>query len=141
MNCLKRRAWCVLFALGLACGNVAATPLADGLAALDREDYAQALEILRPLAEGGNMVAQSNLAWMYSHGKGVDQDYTVALKWSLLAADKGDAVSEVAIGIMYERGRGVVQNYAEAVKWFRRASNGSGSRRRRMKRVHRPMSA
>jgi TPR repeat protein len=46
-------------------GTAFAGPFEDGVAALDRRDYATALLLLRPLAENGNADAQINLANMY----------------------------------------------------------------------------
>ena len=39
----------------------------EGVAALERGDYATALKELRPLAEQGNAVAQYNLGFMYGN--------------------------------------------------------------------------
>ena len=47
-----------------------AGPLEDGLAAYNREDYAVAERLLRPLAEQGNAHAQLRLGIMYRWGEG-----------------------------------------------------------------------
>ena len=60
---------------------VAAGPLEDAAAALDRSDYATALRLFRPLAEKGNPRAQFNLGFMYANGRGVPKNYAEALKW------------------------------------------------------------
>jgi TPR repeat protein len=56
-------------------GAAMAGPLEDGTAAFQKGDYAAAFQILRPLADQGNGVAQANLGWMYLQGQGVPQDY------------------------------------------------------------------
>jgi TPR repeat protein len=95
-----------------------ADPFADGVAALDRRDYATALQLLRPLAESGNLDAQINLANMYFDGNGVPQDYREGVKWYQLAADKGSADAQIALGFLYEYGDAVRQDYVQAYKWF-----------------------
>ena len=53
----------------------------EGMAAYERGDYATALEEWLPLAEQGNVAAQSNLGVMYTNGHGVPQNYAEAAKW------------------------------------------------------------
>ena len=69
---------------------VAAGPFEDGYAAHEKGDYATALRLLRPLAEGGNSDAQHNLGVMYEKGRGVPQDYAEAVKWYRKAAKRGE---------------------------------------------------
>ena len=70
---------CVTVAL-VAAGSLleAQTNTADGVAAFVREDYARAVEILKPLAErwpeAGDPVAQFFMAMMYESGRGVPAD-------------------------------------------------------------------
>ena len=66
-----------------------AGPFEDGVAATNRGDYATALLLLRPLAEQGNIWAQSNLGVMYAVGEGVPQDFVSAHMWFSLAATRG----------------------------------------------------
>ena len=93
-----------------------ADPLEDAVAAYQRGDYATAYQLIRPLAEQGNAVAQERLGEMYTDGKGVPQNYGEAAKWYRLAADQGYAGAQTNLGSMYERGTGVPQNHVEAVK-------------------------
>ena len=79
----------LFLAVGLA-GPVAAGPLEDANAAYNKGDYATALRLVRPLADQGNALAQSNLGFMYANGQGVPQDYVQAHKWLNLAAAAGD---------------------------------------------------
>ena len=48
--------------------------LAAGLAAYMKQDYRQALAVLRPLAEAGDVRAQALMAMMYGKGEGVAQE-------------------------------------------------------------------
>ena len=60
-------------------------------AAYQRGDYATAIQLLEPLAEGGNASAQYTLGLMYAKGEGVPRDPVQAHFWLDLAAAKGDA--------------------------------------------------
>ena len=101
---------------------VVAQDYQKGLAAFNGGDYATALKEWKPLAEKGDMYAQSNLGLMYYNGDGVPQDYREAVKWYRLAAEQGDAKAQYNLGLMYENGYGVPQDYKEAVKWYRLAA-------------------
>ena len=74
-------------------------------------------------AEHGDAKAESQLAYMYSHGQGVPQDYNEALRWRRKAADHNYAIGEDGLGYMYYYGQGVPQDYAEALRWYRKAAD------------------
>ncbi len=118
MNKVLKR---LLLAASLCCfvGTVNAAPMDVATAAYGRGDYAQAFKILRPLAEQGNAIAQSNIGVMYENGQGVIQSYKEAIKWYRLSAAQGNAGAQNDIGALYYKGRGVTQDYKEAVKWYR----------------------
>ncbi|HUZ67707.1 MAG TPA: recombinase family protein, partial [Beijerinckiaceae bacterium] len=59
-------------------GGASAGQFEDGIAALQRSDFAAAMRLLRPLAVKQNAGAQFNLGWMYANGKGVLQDFKEA---------------------------------------------------------------
>ncbi len=84
--------------------------------------YADALEILTPLAEQGNPIAQENLARMYLNGRGVPQNDSEAARWMRKAADQGFAQAQYLLGALYDDGRGVPQSKSESLKWMRRAA-------------------
>lgn len=91
--------------------------------AYEREDYATALRLLRPLATLGlNSSAQYNIGLMYAKGQGVVQDYAEAVKWYRLAAAQRHASAQNNLGLIYADGHGVVRDYVEAVKWYRLAA-------------------
>ena len=97
--------------------------LANGMAALERQDYSEAVMWFRLSADQGDPDGQSSLGEMYYFGQGVPQNYTAAAKWYRRAADQGDADSQTSLGDMYFLGQGVPQSHAEAVKWFRLAAD------------------
>jgi uncharacterized protein len=94
-----------------------------GDAAYQKGNYANAMRLLRPLAEQGDARAQSTVGLMYYHGRGVRQDDPEAAKWFRLAADQGDAPSQFNLGVMYAEGQGVPQDNAQAVEWYRLAAD------------------
>src|SRR5262249_50044583 len=92
-------------------------------AAFEKGHYEKALEIARPLAESGDVRAQSLLARMYYRGRAVSQDHVEALKWFRQAAEQGDAVAQFNLGVMYSEGDSVPQDKAAAEKWYRLAAD------------------
>ena len=64
----------VILTLSLAAPAPAAS-LEDAVAAYRKGDYANAMQIYRPLAEQGLAVAQFNVGLMYDMGQGVLQNY------------------------------------------------------------------
>jgi uncharacterized protein len=121
-----------LFAGGLLAvalfGVARAGPFEDAKAADQKGDYATELQILRPLAEQGNALAQLGLGLMYAKGQGVPQDYAQAFVWYRKAAEQGDADAQTTVGLMYRQGRGVSQDYAQALIWYRKAADQGDSR-------------
>ena len=91
--------------------------------AYNRGDYATALREWRPLAEQGNMTAQSFIGMMYLNGNGVPQDYAEAAKWSRRAAVQEDIPAMYNLGVMYARGQGVTQDNVMAHMWLNLAAS------------------
>jgi len=103
-------------------GAPALADFAEGLAAVERGDFATALKEWRPLAEQGNADAQHKLGIMYRRGEGVTQDYEVAIEWFRLAAERGNTSAQSNLGAMYDQGLGVIQDPNTAFKWFKLAA-------------------
>src|SRR5438105_15241552 len=107
----------VILTLSLAAPAPAAS-LEDAVAAYRKGDYANALQLYRPLAEQGLAVAQFNVGLMYDMGQGVLQNHGEAMKWYRLAADQGRPDAQYQLGhLCYKH-----EQYAEAAKWFRLAA-------------------
>jgi hypothetical protein len=104
--------------------GIRAGPIEDATAALERRDFATALQLLRPLAERGNADAQMKLGFLYVAGGGIPQDYAAAVKWFHLAADQGQANAQCFLGLMYFEGRGVPRDYVSAHMWLNFAAAG-----------------
>ena len=106
-----------LFALPVKAGE-----LEDGYAAFARGDYTNALKLLKPLADQGNVGAQVQLGMMYEDGLGVSRDYAEALKLFRLAAEQGYFAAQYNLSAMYSKGTGVNRDPAEAAKWLKRSA-------------------
>ena len=89
-----------------------------GLTAAQSGDFATALKEWKPLAEKGDVDAQTNLGLMYQNGWGVPQDDKEAVYWYKLAAEQGDAKAQYNLGVMYDVGEGVPEDDKEAVRWY-----------------------
>ncbi len=105
------------FALCLST-QVLAGPYEDGDAAYEKGDYATALQLYRPLAEQGHMLAQFSLGYMYANGEGLPRDFAEAVRWYRKAADQGNAAAMVNLGLKYEQGQGVPQDNVQAYMWY-----------------------
>ncbi len=116
--------WRIVVPVGsvvLICAAAIAWHLVEARAT-DRRLAADA-KACRARAEQGDAKAQSDLASMYYHGKGVPQDYAEAARWYRRAAEQGNVKAEDGLGYMYSQGQGVPQDYTEAANWYRKAAD------------------
>ena len=93
-----------------------------GFDAFQKEDFQQAYQIFRSLANQGDALAQFTLGFMYETGQGVPQNDVEAVRWYRSAAEQGVAKAQNNLGSRYILGQGVQKNDAEAVRWFRAAA-------------------
>jgi TPR repeat protein len=101
----------------------AAASYEDGKKAYLDKDYAQALKILKPLAENGDSQAQVTLGIMYDFGHGVSKDPGKAIEWYIKAAEQGIPVVQHDVGVKYFQGQGVEQDYLKAAYWWEQSAN------------------
>lgn len=80
------------------------------------------VEEWRVRAEGGEAIAQFNVATIYDRGLGVSEDATEALRWYVKAARQGHINAQYNLGVMYNLGDGVPRDYAKALKWYHKAA-------------------
>lgn len=110
----------------------------------------EALALVMPYAQGGDMVAEGVVGYIYNVGL---KDKTEGIKWLKKSAKKGDAISQhnlaniyydmhdysraydyyeesakqlyppaiTQLGSLYYYGQGVKRNYRESVKYFQKA--------------------
>jgi len=86
--------------------------------AIDARRFADALAILRPLADGGNARAQTLLGDAYVEGRGIPRDPAAAGRWYEKAALQGETGAQVKLATMYVNGNGVLRNNNLAYVWF-----------------------
>src|SRR6202790_5381338 len=95
--------------------------------AYDRSNYATALKVWLPSAQGGDKVAQTNVGEIYEKGLGTPPDYANAALWYQKAADQGYPRALINLGFLYEQGLGVSKDQANALKLYRKAAGLEGS--------------
>jgi hypothetical protein len=99
----------------IAASAHAGTPLQEAATARAKGDYVTELQLVRPLAEQHNPIAESLLGFLYYHGRGgLPQDYAAAAKWFSRATDDGEIHGEATLGTMYLTGHGVPQDVGKA---------------------------
>jgi len=112
---------CTLLA-AIASGPAAHAQADAARLAYDREDYATAVALYRPRADGGDADAQYRMGMMARFGWGMDKDAEAAARWLRLAAEKGHPQAQAELGTMYRQGRGVATDAQEAARWLRSAA-------------------
>ena len=68
--------------------------------AFDRANYATALKVWLPLAEGGDPAAQTYVGEIYEQGLGTQPDPATAATWYRKAADKGYSRAALNLGAL-----------------------------------------
>ena len=116
-----------LAAIVIMIGALSASPVLadyeDGVAAIERGQYATALKEFLPLAKAGHAPAQYYLGLMYEQGDGVEQDHVESARWYTRAAEQGDGLSQMSLSFLYLEGEGVALDLVEALKWLYLAKN------------------
>ena len=87
------------------------------------KDYLEAVKWYTKSAVQGFPKAQSNLAFCYLKGEGVQQDSKVAVEWFMKAADQGNAVAQYQLGWCYSEGDGIKKDPQKAVEYFTKAAH------------------
>lgn len=98
------------------------TTFEDGRAALKANDKPKAVEIFTPLADKGDVRAQTELGLYYS--KDETKDPEKAFKYFKKAADQGQLWANYEVGDAYAKGVGVEKNVGYAEQRYLKAANG-----------------
>jgi TPR repeat protein len=93
---------------------VQADKLEEGRAAIGAGNYAKAHELLAPLAEVGDAVAQNAMGVLYVQGWGVVADPERAVDFFQRSAEQGNIKGSMNLADAYRTGNGVKQNCAMA---------------------------
>ena len=99
--------------------------------------YAEAVSLMKPLAQQGDPFAQFAVGSMYDDGLGLPQNFSHALYWYGKAAHQGLVDAQYILARMHGRGRGVEQNASLAFFWFNLAGAGGYPEAPRLRDQHR----
>ncbi|MFC1684006.1 SPOR domain-containing protein [Pseudomonadota bacterium] len=94
----------------------------DGVAAMERKDYASAYKIWLVLAQRLDPRAQAYLSGLYAQGLGVEKNDRLAQRWLAGAAFGGYAPAQHLLGNAYQHGRFGETNLSQASYWWRMAA-------------------
>ncbi len=103
--------------LGLCVGVSCGKPN-DPEIALRRGQFADAIELLNPLAEHGDADARYALGVLYYMGSGTPRDYAKALHWFEGAALSGHRRAQRSLGSMFRQGLGTPKDDFRAFGWY-----------------------
>jgi hypothetical protein len=92
-----------------------------GKYSVDPADYTIRFKQQLPLANEGDVEAQTIVGEMYEKGLGVSRSYPEAARWYRRAAEGGSTRAALNLGNLIEHGLGVPKNPQEAAAWYRRA--------------------
>ena len=109
-------AWCTV-AISAAIAGSPEEDFRSGLSAFNGGDFATAMRLWRPLADGNDARSQAGIGFMYHRGLGVKTDDAQAAFWLRKAAEQGQAEGQLMLGSLYFFGLGVPQSYATAYAW------------------------
>lgn len=118
--------FCTLAVLSLA-GCAANDTNEDGLAALERKDYSEAIRIWLQLTDDGDTAAPFYLGRMCEAGLGMEQSYVRAATWYRKAAERGNPYAQGSLAVLYAYGKGVPVDYVQSYVWSSLAANGYAS--------------
>lgn len=95
----------------------------DGVAALQKQDYAAAMRLFQAAAIKSYGPAEFGIGYLHASGLGVPQDYKQAMDWYKKAVANGDLRAETSIGYLHSSGLGVPQDYKEAMNHYQIAAS------------------
>ncbi|RDB42434.1 sel1 repeat family protein [Halomonas sp. DQ26W] len=87
-------------------------------------DVVQAMQILQPVAEAGDPLAQVRLAYIFDQSR----LYEPALRWYREAAEAGNTEAAVGLATLIVAGEGTAADPVEAGRWMRRAAEADHAR-------------
>lgn len=107
-----------LAAFVLASAWPARADFEQGVEAIKRRQFTEAMGHLLPEAKAGNAVAQLYVANMYRRGWGVTRDYAEAARWYHRAAEQGEVSGMYNYAVHLREGLGVERDQVKATEWF-----------------------
>lgn len=103
-------------------GAVLSSDIDTGVAALKSGQYSNALNLLIPLANGGNSEAQRIVGEMCYNGQGMKRDAAASFKWTEIAAEDGNKIAQYNLGYLYEKGEGTQASLTQAINWYTKSA-------------------
>jgi TPR repeat protein len=104
---MRAAAWLLMTLMIAASPAAGADELTEGIAAVRKKDYYNAVRLLMPLAQAGNAQAQLQMGDLHYHGHGVKESDVEALRWYERAARQGLSQAQFQAGNMYAYGLGI----------------------------------
>lgn len=94
---------------------------------LARGNYAEAVKLLKPLADSGDAMAQYHLGLLYYNGRGVPEDEKIAVELLTRSANQGNVDAMYQLGNAFVFGnetQGLVADADQtAAQWFFKAAS------------------
>lgn len=101
--------------------------LAGAIKAIEAGHHSQAVQLLTPIANGGNSLAQYRLGMLYYMGQGVPEDEVQAIFWWKKAAAQGYSEAMFQLGSAYlfgsQAAKTVPDPDREAATWYFQAAS------------------
>ncbi|WNC73492.1 tetratricopeptide repeat protein [Thalassotalea psychrophila] len=107
----------------MAAANPAYSGYDEALDMINKGDFIEAIEELKPLVELGYPPALYQQATLYENGQGVQRDQSKAFELYQRAAGRGIAEAQFAIAQMYLEGRGCTKDTTQGFEYTRRAAD------------------
>jgi hypothetical protein len=83
---------------------------------------------LQRMAQGGNVVAQAELAWRSAIGAGLPKSAADAVHWASQSAERKSPAGEAVLGWLLYHGMGLPKDHGEAARLFEHAAAAQESR-------------
>lgn len=112
----------IAIAFMLAGAGAARAQLAKGIELFDRAEFDAAVQVLSPLAKGGDPKAQYILGVMYLNRMVQPPSETAAAELMISSGEAGFEKAQVELARMYREGHGVEQDFAKSFLWSMKAA-------------------
>lgn len=87
-----------------------------------KEKFYDGYNLMKQLADSGNLDAINNIGLMYCNGDGVEKDVREAVNYFENAAQAGLPIAMSNLGWIYSNSSGVTNDEEKAVEWYKKAA-------------------
>jgi localization factor PodJL len=108
----------LITATALAWNSMKGRPVAQADSTRHRQIAEGPLARTMALADSGDPISQTALAFAYLRGQGVPENTEAALRWGIAAGKQGDPTAQYLLGTLYRDGNGVAKDARQAFHWF-----------------------